>query len=360
MRGAIVAVWLAAQVGALASGALNNDERALAAGPVRALAGPVRALDTHVHITNFTALRYPDWANASAGVCPCAAPCACDWTPDDWTAAAASLSPQRFVFVEVDADPNLWLDEALYIQGLADAGDGRIGGIVAKNPPGFGDPSTPDAVVAARLDALAALPLARGVRLNLNFSDAALIPTATRHVALLAARRLSVDVCLGGAGGDAGAIAGLQALVAASPAATFIIDHGASPPALGSAAELAAWRANVAWLGARPNVFIKFGGFLQYFKAGLQAPSAFPSVGQVAPLAGAVLDAFGYERAMFEANWFFVLWWQLPPAQGMDEYATWVSYLSEILAARSPAPTAAQLDALYYGTGAFAYRVTAA
>ena len=173
---------------------------AAAAVSLALLSAPSAALvlDGHVHISNLS-LTYPWSAPCPDTPCPAAPPCLCEWTPAAYTAATTRLPADRFVFVEVAVAAAQWLAEARWVQSLADGGEQRIGAIISQPPPGFGVPGADPAALGAALDELAALPLARGVRLSaIDFTNASLLPTAVAHVALLAARGLrSVDVIVG-------------------------------------------------------------------------------------------------------------------------------------------------------------------
>lgn len=319
---------------------------------------PTRVIDAHVHITNITLLSYSGWANASAGTCPCAPPCLCNWGVSDWEAVSSSYTPQKFVFIEVDADQVDWLSEASWVQSLSDSGDdgGKLGGIVAHSPPGFGTSGASDTEIGRMLDQLLTLPLMRGIRSYLNFSDTSSYAYAVNHTRLLGERLMSFDVCLGSAGaGDPTATSFLLNLTADAPATTFIIDHIGSPPALGTTAEMAVWESTIAALAQRPNVYVKIGGVLQYFKPCLNCPATVPSIDQVAPLVTRVISAFGYEKCLWEGNWFFVDWYD---PMDLNTYNVWTIYTNQILQSMiQPAPTAADLDNLFYATAAEVYRV---
>ena len=313
-----------------------------------------------MHLTNTTLFAYSGWANASAGACPCAPPCLCDWTAADWATVSSSIAPQKLVFIEVDADQQYWLAEAQWAQLTASAGGvagSAISAIVAKAPPGFGSSATSDKVMSLYLDELKALPLVRGVRTYQNLSDPSTLPYALNHTRLLAARGLSLDICLGGLGGNPTATQYVYDLAAAVPSLTVILDHMVSPPVLGGAQAMATWSASLAALSALPNVFVKWGGLFQYFKTGLVSPSVFPTYAQVAPIAQQVLQQFGWSKCLFEANWFFVDWYMDGPGNGLDTYGVWTSMVLQVLGSIEPAPTPAQLDALFWGVGSYVYRV---
>jgi len=323
--------------------------RAAAALALAALASARPVIDAHVHIIN-ASFTYP-WAAAPTPplACPCVfpsgTPCLCDWSYAAYAAATAALPATKFVFVEVAAAPAEWLAEARWVQALADAGGAPVGGIVAGAPPGFGSAAADAAALAAALDALAALPLARGIRAaGLNFSDPAAAAPAAAHLALLAARRLSLDVITDvGAPGVGAAVA---ALAAAVPTATIVLDHVGSPQAK-APGTFPAWAAGLEAAAAAPNVVVKLGGVLQHFK---DASGVLPSAAETAPFITTALAAFGAARALYEGNWFFANW----PGR-LDVAAQWVPMLEAALA--SVGATAADRDQIYAGAAARAYRV---
>jgi hypothetical protein len=156
---------------------------ALARAPLLA---PTRVIDGHVHLTDISLFDYL-WANQSAGPCPCAPPCLCNWTVTEWRDASASVKPSYFVFVEVDVNHSQWFDEAAWVQSLASGpGGSAVGAIVAQPPPGFGTATVPVSEMAAELDKFAALPLVHGVRPSVPWSSL----NATTFAPLLAHTRL--------------------------------------------------------------------------------------------------------------------------------------------------------------------------
>lgn len=261
-------------------------------------------IDAHVHITSLTnGVVYP-WAAPPVppATCPCAqptgTPCGCEWTSVDYAAATSNLPASTLVFVEVGASPASWLVEAQWAQGLANAG-ANIGAIVAGAPPSFCAPDNNYTQIAADLDALAALPLARGIRGScLNFSDAAGHGARVSRLVLLAARGLSLDVITPVA--VPGIAAAVAALGAAVPPATIVLDHVGSPSVKGGAPGVAAWAAALQTIaGGAPNVVVKLGGILQFFK---NASGVLPGADETAPFVLGALDAFGFERSLYEGN----------------------------------------------------------
>jgi predicted TIM-barrel fold metal-dependent hydrolase len=239
--------------------------------------------------------------------CPAAPLCLCEWTAADYTAATTKLPADRFVFVEVAVAPAQWLAEAQWVQALAAAGESRVGAIIAQPPPGFGVPGADPVALGAALDQLAALPLARGVRLSaIDFTNASLVPTVSEHVALLAARGLrAVDVIMGGVGELALAADNLAAIAAAAPTVTFVLDHLGTPPyLLANSSLLPGWQAALAQIGAVPNFVCKVGGVLQGYKS----TQKIPSVETVRPFVEHGLRSFGYAKSLYEGNWCVWRW----------------------------------------------------
>jgi predicted TIM-barrel fold metal-dependent hydrolase len=337
-------------------------------------------VDAHVHITSLSnGVVYP-WASPPVppASCPCAqpsgTPCGCDWTATDYANATSNLPAAALVFVEVGASPASWLVEAQWVQSLADAGAAPIGAIVAGAPPSFCAAAANYSQIAADLDALAALPLARGIRAAcLNFSDAAGHGARVSKLVQLAARGLSLDVITPVAA--PGVAASIAALAAAVPPATIVLDHVGSPNVKGGAGAVAAWAAGLKAIAAAPNVFVKLGGVLQYFK---DASGVLPGADVTAPFVLGALDAFGFERVLYEGNCscaralgpsppfparlilaahtlhffagFFCNWYN-----NMGVANAWPAMLD--FAVQQRAPTEAQLDALYAGNSVRAYRV---
>jgi L-fuconolactonase len=198
--------------------------------------------------------------------------------------------------------------------------------------------------LAARLDALAALPLARGIRAaSLNFSDPDAFQTIVKHTAMLAARGLSLDVIA--AVHLPATAAAIARLAAALPHATIVLNHLGSPN-VGDPSSFESWLLGMREIAAHPNVFVKVGGLLQYYKR----LGTLPTAQQQAPFVRAALDAFGFHRAMFETNWFFVNW-----PDDMRVYGFWLTTLRAVLDA-----SVEQLEQLFFRSAEAAYRISAA
>ena len=265
-----------------------------------ALASLGAVTDVHLHLSNFSLFTYT-WANASAGACPCAPPCACDWTLADYAAANLNAPASKLVFVEVAVAPAQWLLEAQWVEGLIAGGGAAaaIGAIVAQRPPGFGVVGADFAQLQSDVASLAALPHVVGVRAGaIDYTNASAVAALAPHFALLAAHRFSMDVVQPV---TAAVAAGLAGVAAAQPGLTIVLDHLGGAPVLANASAIADWAQGMATLGALPNVFVKVGGLFQHYKDA----QAIPSVATVQPFVAAGLAAFP-GRAAFERNWLCV------------------------------------------------------
>ena len=200
------------------------------------------------------------------------------------------------VFVEVNVIQSQWLQEVQWVQDISR--DSIIGGIVSQAPPNFSVPGSDLTVLTRDVSSLAALPLARGIRVGaMDWTNASLVSLLLPHFSLLADRHLSADVVLPVTRASA---AGIASVASAFPKMNFIVDHLGGPPVLGSATELADWEEGLVSLAKLENVFIKVGGILQSYKSS----AVIPNVTVVEPFVKIGLTLFS-GRALFERNWFF-------------------------------------------------------
>jgi len=284
---------------------------------------PSTIIDTHVHLSNLS-FSYP-WANSTCGfACPAAPPCLCEWDFASYKEASVSLPTTKFVFVEVDVIPSLWLTEAQWVQSLAESGV-PVAAIIAQPPPGFGVPGTNTTSLQIAAAQLAALPLARGVRIaNVNFSDDSIISTVISHTMILFNAGLkSFDIIAGGFPLALGQ-GNLIKLARALPSCNFILDHIGNPPYLLDKSHADEWAQAMSAIGAEPNIYCKVGGLLQGFKS----TKRVPSVDDLRPWIVHSINSFGFARSLYEGNWFFANW--LIPAE-LQIYEIYARYITQIL-----------------------------
>jgi L-fuconolactonase len=146
-------------------------------------------------------------------------------------------------------------------------------------------------------------------------------------------------------------------LARAFPDTTIILNHvggvlGVGPYAGHRPEILAAWQKDIAELAKCPNVTVKLGGLgMTSFGFDFPERDAPPSSEDLAaawrPYIEACIEAFGVERAMFESNF--------PPDKQSCGYTELWNAFKRITAGAS----AAEKRALYSGTAARVYRMTA-
>lgn len=143
---------------------------------------------------------------------------------DDYLAAAKDTGIEKTVFVECDVDEPHALDEARYIQSLAEKTP-LIAGIIAGGRPEQND-------FAGHLDQLLRLPKLRGLRRVLHVVPEAISQSAlfVANIRRLAQHQLTFDICV-----LARQLPLAVALAAKCPQVQFILDHCGVPDVKGRA-----------------------------------------------------------------------------------------------------------------------------
>jgi predicted TIM-barrel fold metal-dependent hydrolase len=221
--------------------------------------------------------------------------------------ARRAIEIGALVWVEVGADPGLYLQEASFVDGLARA-DRRIRAMVAHAPLERGAAVTPD------LEKLAAHELTRGVRRLLQDEpdDAfCLRPGFIEGVRLLARFDLSFDICVYNR-----QLASAVELARRCPEVRFVLDHAGKPGIRNGLLE--PWRTHIAQLAAMPHVWCKLSGLIT------EADHANWTRAQLRPYIDHVIKCFGAGRVMFGSDW--------PVSEQTHRYAEWVEIADWALA----------------------------
>ena len=206
----------------------------------------------------------------------------------------ADCRPEGFteaVYVQANWTPGRALDEVRFVAESARRAAFPIA-IVAN-----ADMLAED--IRPQLDALAAEPSVRGVRMQLHWHenplyrfapvpDLARSPIVQRNVARLAGYGWSFDLQV-----FAGQMEGAAELAKACPEVTFILQHAGMLEDL-TPAGIAAWREGMTRLAACPNVVSKLSGLGTFLRRNDPAHIAF--------IAGETLALFGAERCLFGSN----------------------------------------------------------
>lgn len=235
-------------------------------------------VDSHVHLLNPQRFGYA-WTKAAPSLNRLV-------VPADFTAAAAPVKVDQFVFVEVDVDSPQHLDEARWVAELAGT-DPRLKGIVAALPLEKG------AAVAGELDALAAIPGVRGVRRLIQTQpdpDFCIRPDFIAGVKLLARHDFVFDICI-----FHHHLPNVIKLVKACPEVRFVLDHIGKPAI--KAGLMDPWRQNMKELAACPNVVCKISG------VATEADHKNWTREQLRPYIEHAIDCFGFGRSLYGGDW---------------------------------------------------------
>lgn len=248
-------------------------------------------IDAHVHFWDPRELRYP-WLEGMPAL-------ARAFTPAEYArdAQGAAAEIDAVLVVEGNCLPEQCLREVEQLESLA-RGPVPIAGVVAFVD--LGDGPRRDQV----LDALARSPLVTGVRQNIQGEPAGfcLRPTFVEGVQAVGARGLVFDLCA-----THDQLGEVAELVRRAPGTRFVLDHCGKPAI--RERRLDPWRADIARLAGRDDVWCKLSGLLT------EAGPLARGDDVLLPYATHVAECFGRERLMFGSDWPVVT-----TAGGFDEW----------------------------------------
>jgi L-fuconolactonase len=277
-------------------------------------------VDAHVHLYDVERLSYGWLAgvpviNRTYGIA-------------DFDAARGDVVVDKIVFAEVAVDPGLHIQEAEYIQELADR-DSRLAGIVAHVPLEIGARVEPDLV------ALKALRNVRGIRrlIETERNPAfCLEPDFLAALRLLPKYDLTFDICI-----KHTAFAYALELARRCPEVNFVLDHIGKPDIKNGLTE--PWRSQIVELAKCPNVVVKVSGVIT------EADHAAWRPEQVKPYVAHVIETFGFNRTMFGSDW--------TVSELTHRYPAWVEILDDVLSGVSEG----ELRQFYRETAIATYRL---
>jgi len=253
-------------------------------------------VDSHVHLWNPARLRYA-WLDGLPALNRA-------FLPAEFAAVSANANVNKMVFIECGCEPAQSLAEVNWISDLAKT-EPRLKGIVAHAPLEKGE--------AARmeLNALAACPLVKGVRRNLQGerdADFCLRPDFVAGVTLLEEFGFTFDLCI-----RHDQLRSVAELVRRVSQVTFVLDHLGKPDVRGK--QMEPWAADLKALAALPNVVCKLSGL---------ATEADWKSWQPADLKmyfGRPMECFGFDRVLFGGDW--------PVATRATSYERWLETVRE-------------------------------
>lgn len=278
---------------------------------------PARVIDSHIHLWDPTALRYP-WLEPEEELRR-------SFLPADLHAGGG---PSEWVMVEAGAQPDDELAELRWIASLASSEPALVG-MVVHAPVEIGRR------VRDVVERLAATPMTVGIRRLIQDEGAgfASTPQFVEGVRVVGEVGLPFDICV-----RAAERADVAPLVDACPDVSFVLDH-LGKPAIADG-EWEPWRSQLAELAQRPNLTCKLSGSTT--EAGREWRESV-----VRPYLMHALETFGPERCMFGSDW--------PVASVTTHYQRWFDLVCDAVSGC----TQLEVDAVFAGTAARVYGLPA-
>jgi len=234
-------------------------------------------VDSHLHLIDLAALRYPWLASAAA--------LNRTFSHDDYAREARRAGIEAALHMEVDVAEADIEAETKHVEALSRREGSLLRGAIAACRPeqqGF----------AAYLERVKADPFVKGFRRVLHvmpddLSESALFRENIRRIA---GSGLTFDLCvLPRQMGQA------IALVDLAPDVQFILDHCGVPDVKGGVLE--PWRGQIAELARRPNVVGKISGVVAYAE-----PETW-TVETIRPYVEHTIESFGWGRVVWGSDW---------------------------------------------------------
>ncbi|MHA6641395.1 amidohydrolase family protein [Mesorhizobium sp. A623] len=234
-------------------------------------------VDTHLHLIDRSALRYPWLAGVPA--------LDRDFLYEEYAVQAKRAGIAAALHMEVDVDPTDIDAETERVKALASrVGSLLVGAIASCRPEEKG--------FAAHLERQQADPFVKGFRRVLHvvpddLSEGALF---RENIARMAGQHLTFDLVV-----QPHQIPKAIALADLAPDVSFVLDHCGAPDIKG--ANEHPWREHMAEIARRPNVTAKISGVVAYADPGTWA------VETLKPYVEHTIGAFGWDRVVWGSDW---------------------------------------------------------
>lgn len=232
--------------------------------------------------------------------------------PADLTKAAAPVKVDQIVFVEVDVDYPRHIDEAAWVQSLAQS-DPRLKGMVAALPLEQGK------AAKAELDKLRQNKILRGIRRliqNQADPDFCIQPNFIEGLKLLSTHDLVFDICI-----FHHHLPNAIKMVRQCPEVRFVLDHIGKPGI--KAGLMDPWRKGLKELASLPNVHCKISGVTT------EADHKNWTREQLKPYIAHTIDTFGFDRVMYGGDWHVL--------ELAGTYPQWVEIVDWVVDSATPA-----------------------
>lgn len=234
-------------------------------------------IDTHLHVIDKTALRYP-WLAGEPALDR-------DFSYEEYAREARRVGISKSMHMEVDVAAADIEAETDFVQRLAGKpGSGIVGAISACRPEDDG--------FAAFVERQLANPIVKGFRRVLHVVPDDVSEDARFRAGLkrLGGTRFTFDLCV-----LPRQMPRVIELVDLAPDVQFVLDHCGVPDIKGG--DFETWRGNVSEIAMRPNVTGKISGVVAY------ADPERWSLDQLRPYVEHTIGAFGWDRVVWGSDW---------------------------------------------------------
>lgn len=237
----------------------------------------MKVIDTHAHFWNVEKFDYP-WIEKGSVFDR-------NFLLEDYQDASSNIAIEKIVFVECNCTPGDSWKEVNWVREYARM-DPRIRGIVAHVP------LTDAANVDARLERMAAIPLIKGIRHNIQWNEPGF---ATNEVFIQGVKKvhqkgLHFELCLTHDQMDE-----TLELVRRCPEVRFVLDHCAKPGIKSGSKE--PWMTQMRQMAQFENVTCKISGLVT------EADWAAWKAEEVLFYCKYAAEVFGISRIMFGSDW---------------------------------------------------------
>lgn len=234
-------------------------------------------VDTHLHLIDRTALRYP-WLAGEPALNR-------DFSQEEYATEARRAGIEAALHMEVDVDPADIETETLHTKRLSEEPGSLLSGAIVSCRPEEAD-------FPAWLEKVRANPFVKGFRRVLHVvpddvSESALFRENIRRIA---GSGLTFDLCV-----LPRQMKQALALVDLAPDVQFVLDHCGVPDIRGGAEH--PWRERLAEMARRPNVIGKISGVVAYADPGTW------TVETLRPFVEHTIASFGWERVVWGSDW---------------------------------------------------------
>lgn len=282
-----------------------------------------RVIDTHIHYWDPELMSYP-WLGSVPEI-------AAKHGPSELRSQEGTerFSLDKIVFMQAGSIDALALQEAEWVNTLAQTEEPRIVGIIADASVEKGIAVTED------LKALKAIPLVKGIRRLIQGQPQGYGDNADfiAGVQQLPDFDYTFDICI-----HHPQLGEALRLVRACPEVGFILDHIAKPDIRGQVLE--PWSSQMQSLGALPNVVCKISGMVTEADLEKWTPA------DLQPYVDHVIECFGIDRVLYGGDWPVSL-------RAAKSWAHWVEILDDLTYWLSPA----EKDKLFFENAQRVYRV---